>query len=127
VWGKPKFKGLVANDGAAFQVPLTYRGSPLPSGDPCFVGMMEHSFLGTRWIYDAAVDPVYASALAADGPDHDFYRSVADEYEAESILDLGCGTGILTVTFAQESRTVVGIDPSEAMLAFARRRLSLSR
>ena len=27
--------------------------------------MMEHSFLGTRWIYDAAVDPVYASALAA--------------------------------------------------------------
>jgi hypothetical protein len=25
---------------------------------------MEHSFLGTRWIYDAAGDPVYASALA---------------------------------------------------------------
>ena len=65
MWGKTKSKGLVANDGAVFQVPLTYRGSPLPSGDPCLVGMMEHSFLGTRWIYDAAVDPVYASALAA--------------------------------------------------------------
>jgi hypothetical protein len=56
---------LVANGGAVFQVPLTYRGSPLPGADPCLVGIMEHSFLGTRWIYDAAGDPVYASALAA--------------------------------------------------------------
>ena len=56
---------LVANEGAVFQVPLTYRGSPLPGADPCLVGTMEHSFLGTRWIYDAAGDPVYASALAA--------------------------------------------------------------
>ncbi len=26
---------------------------------------MEHSFLGKRWVYDAAGDPVYASGLAA--------------------------------------------------------------
>ncbi len=57
-----------------------------------------------------------------DGPDHDFYRAIADEYGAESLLDVGCGTGILTVTFAREGRTVVGVDPSRAMLAFARRR-----
>ena len=56
---------LVASEGAVFQVPMTYRGSPLPGADPCLVGTMEHSFLGTRWIYDAAGDPVYASALAA--------------------------------------------------------------
>lgn len=71
--------------------------------------------------YDARLVDLYDHDNP-DGPDHDFYRSIADEYEAESILDLGCGTGILTVTFAQESRTVVAIDPSEAMLAFARRR-----
>lgn len=57
-----------------------------------------------------------------DGPDHDFYRSLADEREARTILDLGCGTGILTVTLARGSRKVIGVDPSSAMIAFARDR-----
>ena len=57
-----------------------------------------------------------------DGPDHDFYRSLADELDAASILDIGCGTGILTVTFMQQGRSVTGVDPSPAMLAKARSR-----
>jgi SAM-dependent methyltransferase len=57
-----------------------------------------------------------------DGPDHDFYRALAEEVSAESVLDLGCGTGILTVTLVREGRDVVGVDPSAAMLAYARRR-----
>lgn len=61
-----------------------------------------------------------------DGPDHDYYRALADEVGAASVLDLGCGTGILTVTFAREGRTVVGIDPSPHMLDYARRRSGAS-
>ena len=57
-----------------------------------------------------------------DGPDHDYFRLLAQELDARSILDLGCGTGILTVTFAHEGREVVGADPSPAMLGFARPR-----
>lgn len=57
-----------------------------------------------------------------DGPDHDFYRSLADELDARSILDLGCGTGMLTVSLARVGRDVIGVDPSEAMLAFAHAR-----
>ena len=37
-------------------------------------------------------------------------------------MDLGCGTGLLTVTLAGSGRAVVGIDPAEAMLAVARAR-----
>lgn len=52
-----------------------------------------------------------------DGPDHDFYRALADRCAAPTILDLGCGTGMLTVSLAREGRRVVGIDPSPTMLA----------
>ncbi|GAB7044801.1 MULTISPECIES: CG0192-related protein [Catenuloplanes] len=47
-----------------YHVPLTYRGAPLAGADEHLLGTMEHSVLGTRWIYDAAGDPVYATALA---------------------------------------------------------------
>lgn len=57
-----------------------------------------------------------------DGPDHDHYRALADEIDARRVIDLGCGTGMLTVSFARRGRHVVGVDPTTAMLAFARRR-----
>lgn len=57
-----------------------------------------------------------------DGLDHDFYRSLADVRGARAIVDLGCGTGLLTVTFVTEGRRVVGVDPSAVMLDLARRR-----
>lgn len=57
-----------------------------------------------------------------DGSDHDFYRALADALDATSVLDLGCGTGLLTVTFARPGRRVVGVDPSPNMLDYAKRR-----
>jgi hypothetical protein len=55
---------LVARKDAVFQVPLTYRSSPLRSADASLIGTMEHSVLGRRWVYDATGDPVYASSPA---------------------------------------------------------------
>lgn len=57
-----------------------------------------------------------------DGPDHDFYRSLAEQVSAGRIVDLGCGTGILTVTLAGAERTVLGVDPSAVMLRYAEAR-----
>ncbi|MDP9791663.1 hypothetical protein J2S43_000175 [Catenuloplanes nepalensis] len=51
-------------DGVVHQVPLTYREAPLAGADDHLLGTLEHSVLGTRWVYDAAGDPVYATALA---------------------------------------------------------------
>ena len=57
-----------------------------------------------------------------DGPDHDFYRTTADNLAPRTIIDLGCGTGMLTVTLRSPNRTVVGIDPSQSMLDLATQR-----
>jgi hypothetical protein len=50
-------------DGPLVQVPLTYRGAPLPGAEAFLVGTADHSVLGPRWIYDACGDPVYANVL----------------------------------------------------------------
>ena len=55
------------------------------------------------------------------GDDHAYYRALADELDARRIIDFGCGTGLLTRTFAAPGRVVVGVDPSSTMLAYARR------
>ena len=57
-----------------------------------------------------------------DGPDHDYFRALADEVSASCITDLGCGTGILTVTLAKKGRRVTGIDPAAALLSHAAER-----
>jgi SAM-dependent methyltransferase len=55
------------------------------------------------------------------GEAHAYYRALADRIDARSIIDLGCGTGLLTRSLARTSRTVIGIDPSRTMLDYARR------
>ncbi|RFU88370.1 1,4-alpha-glucan branching protein [Streptomyces triticagri] len=49
-----------------YLAPLTYRGAPLPDApDEALLGTAEHGVLGTRWIYDAAHDPVFVTQLCA--------------------------------------------------------------
>jgi hypothetical protein len=55
---------LVNAGGTLLHVPLTYREAPLESGDG-FICEMEHSALGTRWVYDGLRDPQYVVMLAA--------------------------------------------------------------
>lgn len=54
---------LRAGDGRILQVPLTYRAAPLDDAEDSLVGTMEHTVLGTRWVYDACADPVYVATL----------------------------------------------------------------
>lgn len=61
------------------------------------------------------------------GADTDFYVRIAAELNARTILDLGCGTGLLTRELAIDGRRVVGIDPAPAMLAIARRQPGAER
>jgi SAM-dependent methyltransferase len=53
------------------------------------------------------------------GTQPDFYLGVAEEVGAETVVDLGCGTGIITLEFARRGYRMIGVDPSSAMLEVA--------
>jgi SAM-dependent methyltransferase len=51
-----------------------------------------------------------------------FYLKLAAKLRAHSIVDLGCGTGLITCEFARRGYRVIGVDPAPEMVAAARRR-----
>jgi hypothetical protein len=53
----------VEGEETTYHVPLAYRGAPLPEAEEGLIGTSEHGVLGTRWIYDAAHDPVAVTQL----------------------------------------------------------------
>jgi hypothetical protein len=55
---------LVTDGAALYQIPMTYRGTPLVSTAPdALIATAEHSVLGTRWIYDGPADPLWHSQM----------------------------------------------------------------
>lgn len=54
---------MTAGD-AILQVPLTYRDEPLDEVEAALLTEMDHSMLGTRWVYDALGDPLFPTVLA---------------------------------------------------------------
>jgi SAM-dependent methyltransferase len=61
------------------------------------------------------------------GVDTDFYLQLADHLGAQQIIDLGCGTGLLTRELAGPGRQVTGVDPARVMLDYARRQPGADR
>lgn len=55
------------------------------------------------------------------GPDTEFFLSLpgADD---RTVLDVGCGTGMLAVEYSRAGLQVVGVDPAQEMLRVARNR-----
>ena len=51
-----------------------------------------------------------------------FYRELAAELGATTIVDLGCGTGLITCELARRGHRMIGVEPSAAMIAIARAR-----
>ncbi len=60
--------------------------------------------------------------LDPDRSDLDAYLAMADEFEAQSVLDLGCGTGTFACLLAERDKAVTGADPAAASVEVARRK-----
>lgn len=76
------------------------------------------------------VDPRLVDLYDIENPhgvDFDFFIRLAADLKARHILDLGCGTGLLTRQLAVNGRKVIGVDPAPAMLAYARRQPGAER
>jgi len=51
----------------------------------------------------------------------EFYAQLARDVDARLIVDLGCGTGLITRALAAAGHGVIGVDPNRLMLDVARR------
>ncbi len=51
-----------------------------------------------------------------------FYLELAARLSASSIIDIGCGTGLLSCALAKRGYRLIGVEPSKAMLDVARHR-----
>ncbi|MGZ5912100.1 MAG: class I SAM-dependent methyltransferase, partial [Reyranella sp.] len=79
-------------------------------------------------------DEVFENPLFASLYDYFNDWDVCDDFYLElalqtggSVLDLGCGTGLLACRIAQEGLTVTAADAGEGMLGVARSRASAGR
>jgi SAM-dependent methyltransferase len=58
--------------------------------------------------------------LDPDRSDLDAYAAIVAEFDARSVLDVGCGTGTFACLLAGRGVDVIGLDPAEASLGVAR-------
>jgi SAM-dependent methyltransferase len=65
----------------------------------------------------------------AYGPDAQprFYRELAAEVGAALVLDVGCGTGLISRDLAAAGHRVIGVEPAPAMLRLARAKPPVGR
>jgi ubiquinone/menaquinone biosynthesis C-methylase UbiE len=70
---------------------------------------------------DPRLVAVYDAAFGW-GRDDDFFLAVVTEHGAARVLDLGCGTGRLTLGMAAAGHSVTGVDPAAASIEAARRK-----
>jgi SAM-dependent methyltransferase len=59
-------------------------------------------------------------ALDSDRRDLDAYVGIAHELCARTVLDIGCGTGVLALLLADQGLEVTGVDPAGESLRVAR-------
>jgi maltokinase len=101
-----------------YQVPVTYRAAPLAGAEHALVGTMEHSVLGTRYVYDGPHDPVYAAQLFALARGAVTAASSAESGATEPAVE-GHGAGGPAAVLV-DSRVLTGEQSNTSIIGIAR-------
>ncbi len=70
--------------------------------------------------YDPRLVAIYNIVCPLDGYEK-FYLGLAKKLSVKTIIDIGCGTGLLTCELAKEGFQMIGVEPSKLMLEVARK------
>lgn len=102
-------------DGSVLQVPLVYRPEPLEDAEEDeLITTMEHSVLGTRYVYLGMSDPVFAEALDVTISEE---RGGAEQFLvdgdtqtpiAEGLADV-IGTGEIELEEEEDDENLIGV------------------
>lgn len=66
-------------------------------------------------------------AFETDRSDLDHHELIIDEFGANTVLDVGCGTGELACRLSRRGIAVIGVDPAAASIDIARRKEGADR
>lgn len=81
--------------------------------------------MGAVAFFEEFTDPrlamLYDTVCAGRG-DLEFFVDLAAELAVTTVVDVGCGTGVLACALAERGHRVIGVDPAAPMLDLARRR-----
>ncbi|OCS82832.1 class I SAM-dependent methyltransferase [Caryophanon tenue] len=56
--------------------------------------------------------------------DKNFFRQLLQQLEVKTLADVGCGTGRLTLAFAEDGYHITAIDPHEGAIAYAKKKVA---
>ena len=104
--------------GSTLFVPVTYRDAPLQGREASLLGTMEHSVLGTRYVYDACADPVFVATvlhtIRCGGRQADLLLKRADGTEVDRAPNATAkGDGVSTVPHHDPGLPVFPTDESD--------------
>lgn len=82
----------------------------------------DEEYMEANFFRDQRLADIYDFLGSSERSDLDPYFAIVDELDAQTIIDLGSGTGTFACRLAERGKSVIAIEPAEASVNVARRK-----